>query len=147
MAGLTAEQILGSRLQELNKLTVTTLASIIVRNVKGKLTLSELLPSVQWSPVFAFLTGDLNGDGKTDIVTGGNFFGVLPYEGRYDAGYGNVLLNNVSSFSSLSPWQSGLSFGGEVRDIKKIWVRNRPVFMVARNNNSLLFYRNPVSTQ
>ena len=147
MAGLTAEQILGSRLQELNKLTVTTLASVIVRNVKGKLTLSELLPSVQWSPVFAFLTGDFNGDGKTDIVTGGNFFGVLPYEGRYDAGYGNVLLNNVSSFSSLSPWQSGLSFGGEVRDIKKIWVRNRPVFMVARNNNSLLFYRNPVSTQ
>ena len=147
MAGLTAEEILGSSLQELNKLSVTTLASVIVRNVKGKLTLSELPPSVQWSPVFAFLTGDFNRDGNTDIICGGNFFGVLPYEGRYDASYGNVLLNNQASFSSLSPLQSGLSFRGEVRDIKKIMIRHREVFMVARNNKSLLFYQNQVSRQ
>jgi hypothetical protein len=147
MAGLTAEEVLGSRLQELKKLTVTTLASVIARNVKGKLRLSELPSSVQWSPVFAFATGDFNGDGNTDILSGGNFFGVLPYEGRYDASYGNVLLNKMSSFSSLFPWQSGLSVRGEIRDIKKIGIRNRPVFMVARNNNNLLFYRNTVSTQ
>ncbi|HKO80613.1 MAG TPA: VCBS repeat-containing protein [Chitinophagaceae bacterium] len=145
MARLTVNEILGDRLAQLKKLSVTTLASVIVKNTKGRLSLLELPAPVQWSPVFAFLTGDFNEDGTMDIIAGGNFSGVLPYEGRYDASYGNLLLNQDSLFSPLQPFNSGLCFDGEVRDIKRIKIRNKEVFMVARNNKSLLFYQNQVS--
>jgi hypothetical protein len=97
---------------------------------------------VQWSPVFGFISGDFNKDGADDIITAGNFFGVLPYEGRYDASYGNLLLNQSSSFISLPSLQSGLQLDGQVRDIKKIKIRGKDFLIIARNNDSLLFYSN-----
>lgn len=141
MAGLTVDEILGTGFREMKKLSVTSLASVLVRNTKGKLSISELPAPVQWSPIFAFLTGDFNRDGTIDVLSGGNFSGVLPYEGRYDASHGNLLLNNGNSFSSVFPLHSGLSFDGEVRDIKKIRIRDREVFVIARNNKGLLFYQ------
>lgn len=145
MAGLTVEEILGERLMKLKKMSVTTLASVLVRNTKGRLSLSELPGTAQWSPVFAFFTGDFNGDSTMDVIAGGNFSGVLPYEGRYDASYGSLLLNSGLFFSTVYPLNSGLCFDGEVRDIKKIRVRGRELLMVARNNKRILFYKNLAS--
>ena len=97
----------------------------------------RLVPSV-----FAFFTEDFNQDGTTDILTAGNFYGVLPYEGRYDAGFGNVSLVTTShGFNTLSPIQSGFIASGEVRDIKQIKLADgRKCLIVARNNNSPLFF-------
>ena len=98
---------------------------------------------MQWSAVFCFLTADVNKDGKTDVISAGNFYGVLPYEGRYDAGFGSVELNNGSNnFTILSPYQSGFMTTGEVRDIKKIKLANgSECLLVARNNDTLLFFK------
>jgi hypothetical protein len=67
----------------------------------------------------------------------------LPYEGRYDAGYGTVLLGTgASGFNTLSPFQSGFMVNGEVRDIKKIKAGlYQTILAVARNNQSILFYK------
>jgi hypothetical protein len=98
---------------------------------------------VQWSPVFSFLTDDVNKDGKPDILSAGNFYGVLPYEGRYDAGFGSVLLNVGSNqFSSLSSYLSGLMITGEVRDIKKIKMADgAECILIARNNDTILILK------
>lgn len=143
MAGKTVENILGSHLQELKKLYVKTLSSVLIRNNKGKLSVSTLPSQFQWSPVFSFISGDFNRDGKIDILSAGNFYGVLPYEGRYDAGYGTVLLNKGGSFHSISFEQSGLLLTGEIRDIKKLrTVEGLSLYAFSRNDNSILLYKN-----
>ena len=97
---------------------------------------------MQWSPVFAFLTADFNHDGTTDILTAGNFYGVLPYEGRYDADYGTVMLNeNNNGFITPGPLQTGVMVDGEVRDIKIIrTIHGKKMMAVARNNDSIRIF-------
>jgi hypothetical protein len=144
MAGLTVKEIFGDRLASLQKLSVNTLATVLIKNHQTRMTVTPLPGPVQWYPVFAFATGDYNGDNKTDIMTAGNFYGVIPFEGRYDAGWGTILLQQDTSFTALSPGQSGWVAEGEVRDIKKLrTIHNKILYVVARNNNTLLFYRGP----
>ena len=143
MAGQTVENILTSQLPALKKMSATMLSSVLLKNTKGQLSLTELPDPAQWSPVFAFATGDFNKDGKTDILSGGNFYGVTPYEGRYDASYGTVFLKNANGYGAVPALQSGLLLEGEVRDIKKLRTANgKELYLVARNNNTLLIYKN-----
>jgi hypothetical protein len=144
LAGQTIEEVFGDKLGHTEKFTASILSSVLLTNDgKGNFSISKLPMQAQWSPVFSFLTGDFDGDHKTDIIAAGNFYGVLPYEGRYDAGYGSVLLNkDASVFIALSPFQSGFMPTGEIRDIKAIKTAdNKTIFALARNNNSILFYR------
>ena len=143
LAGQTVEEIFGEKLQHAKAYTASTLSSImLINNGKGVYKIFKLPMQSQWSPVFAFLTGDFNLDRKTDILTAGNFYGVLPYEGRYDASYGSVLLGaDAFRFNIPSPLQSGFMAEGEVRDMKTIkTVAGKTLIAVARNNQSILFY-------
>ena len=84
---------------------------------------------------------DLNADGKTDLVMGGNQFGFLPQFGRLDANYGLALINKGKrKLEVLEDKQSGLAITGQVRDMvlfqqgttkKVLFIRNNqvPVFM------------------
>ncbi|MDN3659468.1 VCBS repeat-containing protein [Ferruginibacter paludis] len=143
-AGQTVEEVFGEKLDHAKKYTASLLSSVtLANNGKGKFTISKLPASVQWSPVFSFLTDDINDDGKPDIISAGNFFGVLPYEGRYDAGLGSVLTNAGSNrFNVLPSYISGFMASGEVRDIKKIKLVNGGEYiLVARNNDSILIFK------
>lgn len=143
-AGKTVEEVFGQSLQRTKELTVQTLSSILLLNNKSGGFVPVVLPAqVQWAPVYAFATGDFNNDKKTDIICAGNFSGVSPFEGFYDAGYGSVITGiGDNNFTALMPWQSGLTIKGEVRDIKTIKTVNGAVlYVVARNNNSISFYK------
>ena len=146
MAGRNVSEIIGTKLATLKKRTAAMLSSVIIKNEKGVLHLSPLPSPVQWSPVFSFLADDVNSDGKVDLMAGGNFHGVTPFEGRYDAGYGNVLLQDNARWKTVTPLESGLVLEGEVRDIKKLKLAgNKTLYLVARNNSNLLFYKPPLS--
>ena len=78
-------------------------------------------------------------DGK--YLAAGNFFGVIPYEGRYDAlrptgFYFDKTKNTfVTNFSV-----EGID--GEVRDAKWInYAGNNKVLVLARNNQQLVFLK------
>ena len=143
MAGKTVENILSGHLPALKRLSAKTLSSVLIKNNKGKFSVSHLPAPVQWAPVFSFLTNDFNGDGKTDILSAGNFYGVLPYEGRYDADHGTVLLNKGNSFREAPSLQSGLLLEGEVRDIKKLRTAgSSSLYVFSRNNNTIMIYKN-----
>jgi len=142
-AGQTVEQVFGDRLKNIQPLEAGILSSVLLlRGGDGKFHLSKLPMQVQWSPVFAFLAGDLNGDQRADLLCAGNFYGVTPYEGRYDAGYGNVLLGQgMGTFKVWTPLESGMRVEGEVRDIATIRMAGGKTLIVfARNNDRLLFY-------
>lgn len=95
MAGQTMESIFGSKLQSMQRYAVQTLASVLVKNNRGKLTVANLPAQVQWAPMTAIAAGDVDGDGSKDLLTAGNYVGVLPYEGRYDAGGVQLLLQGA----------------------------------------------------
>lgn len=143
MAGQTIENILSNHLSRLKEFSANTLSSVIMKNDKGKLSVSKLPPMVQWSPIFSFMTGDFDKDGHADVLSAGNFYGVLPYEGRYDANYGTVLLGKGGVFQETSSLRSGLILEGEIRNIKKIRTQGgKSLYFFSRNANTILIYKN-----
>ncbi|RYF89087.1 MAG: VCBS repeat-containing protein, partial [Chitinophagaceae bacterium] len=141
MSGQTVDQVFPGIRTSGSTFSSAMLGSVIIHNTKGKLR-PELLPEIaQWSPIFSFETGDVDGDGSIDIISGGNFYGVLPFEGRYDANAGTVMLNAAGSYTALLPVRSGFVTSGETRDIKAIRVGNENWFGVAANNEPLKFYK------
>lgn len=139
----TVGDVFGKPLEQSPALSASTLASMLfVNDGHGRFAGRNLPPPAQWSPIMAFATGDVNHDGRLDVLTAGNFYGVLPYEGRYDAGYGGVLLGNGQlQFRALTPLQSGWQIDGEGRSIRYIRGGNgRGLYAVARNNAAIQFY-------
>jgi enediyne biosynthesis protein E4 len=60
----------------------------------GKFTITPLPGLVQLSTVNSIFVKDLNGDGKNDLILGGNMVSFQPQFSRIDASYGQVLLND-----------------------------------------------------
>lgn len=142
MADKTTEEIFKDKIQNVPVWTAATLSSIVLLNNKQGNFISKLLPSaLQWTPLFALQTFDVNHDGKLDILAGGNFFGVQPYEGRYDALPLSLSLGKGNGqFSTLFPLEENLKqIRGEVRDIKPIHLANgKAAFLIAVNNGKVI---------
>jgi enediyne biosynthesis protein E4 len=103
---------------------------------KGKFNLQDLPAEMQISPIFAFQKADEN-----NYIFGGNFFGVIPYEGRYDAealGMFSVAKNNDIHFL---PQQNLSSLQTEIRDLKWLTLGGNKVLAVGQNNDKLLFLK------
>ncbi|MEP7373159.1 MAG: VCBS repeat-containing protein [Chitinophagaceae bacterium] len=145
-AGQTIKDVFAGKLDALKKYSVETLSSfMLINDKKGGFKKIELPSPVQWSPVFAFLTVDFNQDGTTDILTAGNFYGTIPYEGRYDANEGTVILNeNNNTFKVANCLQTGFVMNGELRDIHIIKASHgKKLIAVARNNESIKLFSLP----
>jgi len=134
--------------EELEKAAVLSVSQtqtcVFYNNGKGIFTMQPLPVRAQFAPVFSIMVSDINNDGIMDLFLGGNFFGLKPEVGRYDASYGVTLLGNSKhAFDYLAPKNSGLFIKGEVRDIAPINTKNGKEIIVARNNDALqLFKRN-----
>ena len=113
-------------------------ASSIARN-NGDGTFSlELLPTeAQFAPIYAVLPGDFDEDGCTDLLVGGNFYGVTPVRGRYDASYGLYLKGDgTGRLEPVDMEASGLVIEGQVRALE--WLRRGDggrYVVVARNDD------------
>jgi enediyne biosynthesis protein E4 len=101
---------------------------------KGNFSIKKLPTTVQFSSVKKILPLDVNNDGFTDLVTGGNEFGFQPQLGRLDASDGDVLINDGNgNFTVINPGLTGIALPGQIRDI----------VLVKRNGNtSVLFLQN-----
>lgn len=98
----------------------------------------------QFSPVFALLAGDFNRDQVTDLYCAGNFYGVRPSLGRYDASYGALLLGNKNNiFKTAELDRIGIKLKGEVRDMQLIQLADgNKAVLISRNNADLLILKN-----
>jgi enediyne biosynthesis protein E4 len=117
-------------------------SSLLINDGNGGFKLQPLPVQAQYAPVFAIEAMDINGDNLTDIILGGNLFGVKPQVGRYDALRGLVLENQGHGvFNAMSSMRSGLRIEGEVRHIGAFENRSEKTIAFVRNNNTVLFYR------
>jgi hypothetical protein len=143
-AGKGIEEILDkNQLAKASVLTVNqTLTSIFINDGRGNFIIQPLDVMAQVSPVYGILFTDLNGDGIKDIFLGGNFYGLKPEVGRFDASYGVTLIGNKKQqFTYISPSSSGLFVKGEVRDVQLISTKKDNYIVMARNNEALQIFR------
>ncbi len=111
------------------------MSSVIAWNEgNGKYSIQALPVSVQLSSMNAILLSDINGDGRKDIIAGGNMYGFQPQFSRIDASYGTVLINKGNRNWEDKSLQ--LHITGEVRSI--IQLRNDYLFL--RNNDFPVLY-------
>jgi len=123
--------------------TATEFATTLLMNNGDGTFRSAVLPvEVQFSPIYSILIDDFNGDGHQDLLSGGNFYGVAPDQGRYDASYGSLLLGDgTGAFASVTLQNSGFVVTGEVRQIKTLQTASGEVrVIVARNNDTVAIF-------
>ncbi|HZY35492.1 MAG TPA: VCBS repeat-containing protein [Mucilaginibacter sp.] len=139
-AGKTVDQIFGDSLKGTTPLKVTSFTSGVFFNKgNGRFDFKPFPSSAQVSPLFAFA----NIPGSVDyLLAGGNFSGVLPFEGRYDADYGDLMtVEKNGGFKWTSPVSSGFMLRGEVRDIKAIKTAAGTIYAVAVDNGPVRFFK------
>jgi hypothetical protein len=114
-------------------------SSVAMNNGNGTFTLAPLPVEAQFAPIYSVVADDFDGDGHTDLVAAGNFYGVTPVFGRYDASYGLFLRGDGKGhFKSVDMDASNLVLEGQVRDMKLLRrADGRRVIVVARNGDKL----------
>jgi enediyne biosynthesis protein E4 len=116
--------------------------AVFINDGKGHFSRKQLPVEVQFSPVYAAVTGDFNSDGNPDILLGGNLYNVKPELGRYDASYGAFLAGDGhGNFRYIPPKTSGLNLDGEIRDFTQVKTSAGKILVVARSNDSLQVFK------
>lgn len=134
VAGKTVQYIFDDLFKDYQELKAEILSSsVFINNGQGSFMRQDLPDPLQISPVMAFTSNDHS------FIGAGNFYGVIPYEGRYDA---QVPVSFV--YRSGAPALQHLfnNITTEVRDLK--WIRtisDKKILVVASNNGPLQFLR------
>jgi hypothetical protein len=115
---------------------------LMINSGDGSFHLTPLPAEAQFSPVFAINANDFDHDGICDIIIGGNQCRAKPQTGIYDSSYGLMIKGtDKGTWQPVSAISSGFFTRGEIRDLKIIKINGNPVLVVARNNDSLQFFK------
>ena len=121
-------------------LVAHTFASAVALNDgHGRFALQPLPVEAQLAPVDAIVADDFDRDGRIDLLLAGNFFGVPPIQGRYDASYGLLLRGMPNGrFVAMDMPASGVEITGQVRRMRTLRTAGGPLVAVARNDDRML---------
>jgi hypothetical protein len=121
---------------------VNEFRSGIFRNDNGIFTFVPLPEQAQWTDQKASLIADLNGDGKKDIVLGGNQMKARPEMGIDAGSYGMVFINQGNlHFNYLQNSKSGICESGEIRDIRSLKLGQEQCILISKNNELVKIYK------
>ncbi len=116
VAGKTVQYMFYDLFKDYTELKAETLSSsCFINDGKGNFTRQDLPDDVQLAPVFAF--APLSYQNSTGYLAAGNFYGVVPYEGRYDALF-PTLFSVAKNNSPFKPASLLPELSGEFRDAK-----------------------------
>jgi hypothetical protein len=97
----------------------------------------ELPWETQLTPIRDMMIVNANNDQFPDVMVMGNYYQNNIEMGRYDAGYGSLLLNDGKGnfrYGDLN----GVAVKGEARRVSKIVIGGRDGCIIARNNDSVM---------
>ncbi|MEM7367266.1 MAG: VCBS repeat-containing protein [Bacteroidota bacterium] len=121
-----------------NLLQADILSSVFVEQKQdGSFELTPLPDEAQVSPVFASKILDLDGDGRMEVILGGNLYGTRIQLGRSDANHGVILRrNNQGEFEAIPQQDIGWNIRGEVRAIHMVPQANGQIVIIFAMNNA-----------
>nr|WP_297787107.1 VCBS repeat-containing protein [uncultured Allomuricauda sp.] len=139
-AGNTMEEIFGEdALEASTQFEVNTLKSGYLKNDNGNFVFVPFKNELQVSPIMSFVVDDFDGDGNTEVLIGGNYFGVKPYHGRLDSFPGALLINENNIILGN---QLGLDFSKKsIRHLKTITLNNQKYLLAIFNNDKAQVYK------
>jgi hypothetical protein len=130
---LTPEQLKSSQ-----RLEAFNLQTCYMQNNDSAFELMPLPLPFQFAPIFSMLAVDVNQDGDTDVITGGNLSATRARTGKLTGNYGFVGYGDGrGNFKFADPSKTGLNIKGDVRHM--IWDAGK--LLVAVNNDSLKVYQ------
>ena len=134
----TAQQLSNTLIKQFNY----TQSVVAINEGNGKFSIHALPDEVQWSCINTGMTTDINGDGKMDLILGGNDFDLVPQFGRLDASVGHVLLNDgKGNFKEIETKKSGINERGEIKDIKSLSINHKPYILILQNDSKPVLYK------
>ena len=136
------------------KILLRLLVPVVAAFWLDGLLAAEILPAVQdvapapgvvsaLTEITVTFTKPVSGVSATDLLVGGNFYGVSPVIGRYDASYGLMLRGGAEGrLVPVDIEESNLVIEGQVRDLKALrGPAGERLIAVARNNDKLEILR------
>lgn len=130
------ELLTSQKLNDAEQKKVHVLQSVYFENTGSESFITHDLPRIsQSSALFDFAIDDFNNDGYKDLMAVGNIFEISTQLGRLDALHGIILLNDKNGNFVWDHTQN-LNIFGAFRTIQKINVKNKPSYILGRNNDS-----------
>jgi enediyne biosynthesis protein E4 len=139
VAGQTVQYIFYDLFKDYRELQAEVLASsCFINDGKGNFKRMDLPAELQFAPIFSFTP---NSTAPNSYLASGNFYGVIPYEGRYDALQPSLFSYNKKN--AALQYEAALpSIAGEARDAKWInYTGGSKILILARNNQPLIFLK------
>lgn len=143
VAGKTVQYMFHEQFKDYIEWRTEELAScVFINQGNGQFKKLPLPIELQVAPVFSFAEASK----KKAYIVMGNLYGVLPYEGRYDALQPiKIEFDKAGTVTAIAaPY---LPIDGEVRDSR--WIKSgnkKEILVIVRNNQELLFFKpNPES--
>ncbi|MCL6267590.1 VCBS repeat-containing protein [Flagellimonas myxillae] len=139
-AGTTMEGLFPKEtLDKAKVLEVNTLSSGYLQNNNGIFTFVPFGMDLQVAPIMDFVEGDFDGDGKTEVLAGGNYFGVKPYHGRLDSFPGALIRSEEEVILGN---ELGLDFTKKsIRHLETLSVNNRKYLLAVFNDDRAQVYK------
>jgi hypothetical protein len=108
-------------------------------NQDGKFNFKPFKNALQVAPILAFLKADFNKDNQDEVLVAGNYFGVTPYHGRFDALAGNIITQNGEILEGV---EIGLNLTQKsVRSMDIVTFNGIDYLMLSLNNGKPEFYK------
>jgi hypothetical protein len=131
-----AENIINSsKVLELNELE-----SVVLWNNNGQLVPQILPDEIQYAPIYAVTSKDINEDGHLDLFFGGNQYLVKPQFGKYDGSLGWALLGPYN-FENVNPEVFPIGIKGQIRGLEWIHNKNEKILIAPINNEKPIFIK------
>lgn len=138
-AGKTVEEVFDPKMLQKAKLyEVHNLKSGYLKNDKGRFVFVPFTNKMQVAPINCFVQSDFMGDSKTEVFAAGNYFGVSPYQSRFD-GFSGALIQDEKT--QISGEAIGVDLTQKaIRHLDIIRMNNQKYLLVTINNKPAEVY-------
>lgn len=139
-AGKTMEQLFDKKtLDRAKVLEVHELRSGYLKNEGNTFTFVPFKAELQVSPIKSFLSHDFNSDSKNEVLVAGNYFGVTPFQGRFDSFPGALITNEKDIILGD---RLGLELAQKsIRYLNIVTTNSGTYLLVTLNNDKAQVYR------